>query len=258
MVQHPVSATGGPSWDPLDQLQRTHLFLGSPRTTSAPSEQRIGLSGWFYSTNSEWITLHCSIHGEKIKRSVDRISSPDIAEHFKNPNANFQRFSMSVSDNEDCSISTDSLLLNNLPIKTLLEKPGCTKVGVNGTLCVDQILHAENLLAQSLPLKIKNSLANLYKLIMPYLVLSGAFTYFVYLTLTLARKTPITDIFIVSTMMWCLFFSRIFLLVFVDISSFPAINALYMSAAFPILCLAAFLSLQLIFGKKIKPRVCVE
>ena len=225
MVQLPVPATGGPSWDPLDQLQRTRLFLGSPRTTPAPSEQRIELSGWFYSTNRDWIVLNCSMNGTKIKRDIDRISSPDIAEHFKDPNANFQRFSISVPGDEDCSISTDSLPSNNFPIKALLEKQKSGfKVGENGTLYVDQILQTNNHSAQDLPLKLKNSLANLYKLIIPILVLLGAFTYFMYLIFTLTGRVPITDIFIVSTMMWCLFFSRIVLLVLVDISSFPAIQ----------------------------------
>jgi hypothetical protein len=39
------------------------------------------------------------------------------------------------------------------------------------------------------------------------------------------------------------------LLVLIDISSFPAIHILYMSAGFPILCIASFLSVQLIFDK---------
>ena len=144
MVQFPVPATEGPSWDPLDQLQRTRLFLGSPRTTPAPSEQRIELSGWFYSNNRDWIVLNCSMNGTKIKRQVDRISSPDIAEDFKNPNADFQRFSINVPGNEDCSISTDSLPSNNFPIKALLEKQTGFKVGENGTLYVDQILETNN------------------------------------------------------------------------------------------------------------------
>jgi hypothetical protein len=57
-------------------------------------------------------------------------------------------------------------------------------------------------------------------------------------------------------MLWCLLFSRIFVLVLVDISQFPAINSLYMSAGFLIICLASFLSLQLIFSNKIKFKVC--
>ncbi len=55
-----------------------------------------------------------------------------------------------------------------------------------------------------------------------------------------------TDDFFVSTMMWCLFLSRVVILILVDISSFPAIDPLYFSAAFPVLSLAAFCSLLLI------------
>jgi hypothetical protein len=249
MVQFPMPATGDPSYEPLNQLQRIRLFLRSPLTTLAPSEQRIELSGWFYSNNLDWIVLNCSMNGTKIKRYVDRISSPDIVEHFKDPNANFQRFSISVPKNEDCSISIEFLPSNNLPIEALLEKTGGHSVGENGTLYVDQILQANVHSAQDLLLKIKNSLANIYKLIIPILVLLGAFSYFVYLILILIGKTPVNDTFVISSMMWCLFFSRILLLILVDISSFPAIEGLYMSAAFPILCLAAFLSLQLIFCK---------
>ena len=254
MVQFQVPATEGPSSEPLDQLQRIRLFLRNPLTTPAASEQRIEISGWFYSTDRDWIGLNCSMHGTKIKRHVDRLSSPDIAEHFKDPNANFQRFSISLSSNEDCSISTDSLPANDFPIKALLEKTGHS-VGEKGTLYADEILQTNNYSKmQDLPLKLKNSLANLYKLIIPILILLGAFAYFVYLIFTLIRRAPITDIFIVSTMMWILFFSRVFIIILVDISSFPAINMLYMSAGFPILCLAALLSLQLIFVNKLNFR----
>ena len=256
MIQLPVPATSGPSWDPLDQLQRTRLFLGNPRTTPAPSEQRVELNGWFYSENLDWIALNCSMNGTKIKRQIDRISSPDIAKGFKNPDADFQRFSINMPSNEDCSISSDSLPSDNVPIKVLLEKQEPKfNIGENGTLYIDQILETNDDSAQHLPFKIKNFLANLYKLIIPVLVISGAFAFFIYLIFTLTGRVAITDIFIVSTMMWCLFFSRIALLVLVDISSFPAINSLYMSAAFPILCLAAFLSLQLVFSKNITPPV---
>jgi hypothetical protein len=256
MVQFPLSATGGASWEPLDQLQRIRFILRSPLTTPAPSEQRIELNGWYYSTNRDWIVLNCSINNAQVKRNISRMNSPDIAEHFKNPNANFQRFSISLMGNEDCSISTDASLSNIFPITSLLEKQKSElKVGDNGTLYVDQILDTNHQSVQNLPLKLKGSLANLYKLIIPILVMLGAFTYLMYLMFILAGRIPSTDIFIVSTMMWCLFFSRIALLILVDISSFPAINSLYMSAAFPILCLAAFLSLQLVFGSKMKLRV---
>lgn len=250
MVQSPIPATDGPSTGSLDDLQRTRFFLGNPNTTLALGEQKVGLSGWFYSNNINWIVLSCSINGSKIKRQIDRMSSPDIAVGFKNPKANFQRFSIEVPENEDCSISTDYFPSKDFPIKRLLEKPGFTKVNADETLYILEDLNKNNDSFYGLPLKIKNSLTNLYRLVIPVLVLLGAITYLIYLFLALTRRLEITDIFIVSTMLWSLFFSRILLLVLVDISSFPAINILYMSAAFPILCIAALFSVQLVFTNK--------
>ena len=248
MVQFPVQLTGGLSWGPLDQLNRTRSFLGNPKTTLSQSEQKIELIGWFYSPSYDWINLICQNNGVQIKRNVERKGSPDIAEHFKDPNANFQRFLISIPSTEDCIISTDSLRKNELLVKTLLTKPrGAHKIGKNGTLYIDDIISPSNYPAQKLYLRCKRLLAKLYKVFIPILVILGALSFFICLLKVLIRKIPITDIFILCTVLWFLFFSRIFLLVLVDISSFPAINALYMSAAFPILCLAAFLSLQLIF-----------
>jgi hypothetical protein len=253
LVQSPIPPTGGFSSEPLDQLQKIRLFVGNPNSTPAPSELKTELTGWFYSTNPDWVQLNCIINKEAINKSVTRMSSADIATEFKNPNANFQRFSISVSGDEECSIFTTSSSLNPLPIKWLQETPGINfGIGDNGTLHIDKVSKSVDFSEKYIPLKIKNLLGNCYKFLMPVIVLSGVFTYLIYFIFILARRASVTDIFIVSTMMWCLFVSRIILLVLVDISSFPAITETYMSAAFPILCLAGFLSTQLIFASKIK------
>lgn len=257
MVQFPLSPVmySGYSGEPLEQLQKVRRFLGNPRTTLALSEQKTELTGWYYSVNpNEWIVLNCSAANKtKISRGVQRINSPDIAEQFRNPNANLQRFAISVPTNEDCSISVDILPSSNISVKALLEKQKLDiSLGDHGTLYIDKVLQINDNSEHKLPLKLKSLLADLYKLMIPVIVLLGAVTYFIYLILTLIRKTAITDIFIVTTTLWCLFFTRIVLLVLVDISSFPAINSLYMSVAFPILCIAAFVSLQLIIANSKK------
>jgi hypothetical protein len=258
MVQLPLSPVmySGYSGEPLEQLQKVRRFLGNPRTTLALSEQTTELTGWYYSVNpNEWIVLNCSaVNKTKISRGVQRINSPDIAEKFQNPNANLQRFVISVPTNEDCSISVDILPSSNISVKALLEKQKTDiSLGNNGILYIDNIVQINDNIEHYLPLKLKNLLAHLYKLIIPILVLLGAVTYFIYLILTLIGKIAITDTFIVTTTIWCLLFTRIFLLVLVDISSFPAINNLYMLVAFPLLCIAAFLSLQLIVVNSTKP-----
>lgn len=256
MVQLPVSQTGGPSWEPLTQLEKTRLLLRNPLTTAASEEQKINLSGWFYSTSRDWLVMTCSYNDKSVKKDIERVISQDIAAYYKNPNANYQRFSINVQIDENCSISTDSLPENKLTIYSLLGKQKTTIfIGEHGTLYLDDISETNKQLIQVLPLKIKNSLANLYKLIVPIVVILGALAYLMYFIWALSKRAPITDIFIASTMLWCLVFSRIFIIILVDISSFPAINALYMSAAFPILCLAALLSLQLVSTNKTKQGV---
>jgi hypothetical protein len=256
MVQFPIAATGGASEEPLDQLQRVRLFLGNPSTIFAPIEQRTELTGWFYSTTLDWIVLNCSIKGTTIKKPIDRINSPDIAEKFKNPNASLQRFSIDVSDYDNCSIATNTSPSNTLPINSLLEQQDTTlSFSENGIFHIDHIYQSYIYNDKYAPSKVKKLLGKLYKLVMPIIILLGAITYLIYLILILVRKTEIIDIFIVSTMLWCLFISRIFIIVFIDISYFPAINITYMSAAFPILCLADFLSLQLIFLKQDKLQI---
>lgn len=251
MVQSPVPQTAGPSLGPLVQLEKTRLFLRNPLTTPASEEQRFNLSGWFYSTGRDWLVLNCSTNGTRVKKDIERVISPDIAKHFKNTAANYQRFSINVSIDENCSISTDSLAENKLKINSLLGKQKTTIfIGEHGTLNFDNISETGNHFNHEFPLKFKNSLVNLYKLIIPIIVILGALAYLSYFILALFRKAPITDFFIASTMLWCFVISRIIIIILVDISSFPAINTLYMSAAFPILCLAALLSLQLVFTNK--------
>jgi hypothetical protein len=250
MVQFPIAATGGASEEPLDQLQRVRLFLGNPSTIFAPIEQRTILSGWFYSPTPDWIVLNCTVNGTVVKKEIDRIDSSNIVETVKNPTANHQDFLIDVSDYDNCSIAIDMSPSKPLPINSLLEQQDTTlHFGDKGIFHIEHIYQSYIYNDKYAPSKLKKLLGKLYKLVMPIIVPLGAFIYLMYLILIVVKKTPITDIFIISTLMWCLFISRIFIMVLVDISSFPAINATYLSAAFPILCLAAFLSLQLIFFK---------
>jgi hypothetical protein len=251
MVQLPIPSTGGASEEPLDQLQRVRLFLGNPSTIFAPIEQRTVLSGWFYSTTPDWVVLNCSVNGTLVKKEIDRIDSPDITEIVKNSNAIHQRFLIDVSDYDNCSIAINNSPSNTLPITSLLEQQDTTLgFGEKGIFHIEHIYQSYIYNDKYAPSKVKKLLGKLYKFSMPIMVLLGAFIYLIYLILIVVKKIRITDFFIVSTLMWCLFISRIFIIILVDIISFPTINTSYMSVAFPILCLAAFLPFQLVFSKQ--------
>ena len=255
MVQGTPELTGGASLEPLGQLQSVRKFLGAPLVMPAKSEVNTTLNGWLYSGNSNWLTLHCVVNGKDINRIVERIASPDIAEHFKDSNANFQRFSITLTEEENCDLLLDTPSVTQNPID--LSKTGLTTLVVNGhseSLVIDYIHKSgENGADVKYALKVKDQLTTIYKLILPCLVTLGVCIYLVDFIRMVFKGQPMTDIFIISTMLWCLFISRDVLLILVDISSFPAIKSHYMSAGFPILCLATFLSIHLIFNKKSIP-----
>ncbi len=53
---------------------------------------------------------------------------------------------------------------------------------------------------------------------------------------------------VIALTLWILYYSRILLVVLVDISSFPAINYLYLLPAFPIWSAASFISITAFFN----------
>ncbi len=248
MLQSPVAETGGASFEPVDQLQSVREFLGNPRTMRSVSEANINsVSGWLYSTNDHWISFNCWIKGKEKISALGRLASQDIVEHFKDPKADFQRFSITVKGDKNCSLFVDAAPLSQYPIKLL--SPGLIKLDFNGQtdlLYIESISNTRVNLVEKKAIDIKMTLATVYKKYMPYLVLLGGCVYLIYFLLWTVKRKSMTDVFFVSTMMWCLFLSRVVILILVDISSFPAIDPLYFSAAFPVLSLAAFCSLLLI------------
>ena len=248
MVQKTVKLIGGASLEPLGQLQSVRKFLGAPLVIPAKSEVNTTLNGWFYSGNSNWLSLHCLVNGIDTHKVVERMVSPDIAEYFKDSNANFQRFSISMRGVENCRLFVDVSSVTQYPVN--LSTPGLIKLDVNGesgTLFIDNISTSEKKSVEvEFALKVKSQLITVYKLILPYFVILGGCIYLIYFTLIILKRQVMNDVFIISTMLWCLFISRVVLLILVDISSFPAIKSHYMSAGYPILCLAVFLSILLI------------
>ena len=110
------------------------------------------------------------------------------------------------------------------------------------------VLHAE-LAVRGLPAPlinvsviIKDTLNRLYRLALPVLVLLGAVGLAASLIRAWRARRLDEPLLIVAAVSWLLVASRVSLLVLIDISSFPAINALYMAPAFPLLTVACLTS----------------
>ena len=94
--------------------------------------------------------------------------------------------------------------------------------------------------------KIKQKIYNLYKNSQTILVAIGLLIYFYYFIFKLVNKIKFEEIFIFITGIWMCIFVRLLLLTLIDISSFPAMHALYLGPAFPMLTMAALLPILLI------------
>jgi hypothetical protein len=117
----------------------------------------------------------------------------------------------------------------------------------------ETILHTE-VAVRGLPtalinvsIMIKNTLNRFYRLALPVLALLGGVAMAASFTKVCRSGSLYEPLLMVALVSWLLVASRISLLVLIDISSFPAINSLYMAPAFPLFtvacltCIAAFL-----------------
>jgi len=227
-------------------LEKIRRFLRNPLTVASPSEGRVLVEGWFYDPNLTWITLNCQADGKRRSDRVQRIGSPDIARAFNNPDATQQRFSIKLSGNEECSLAVDGLPESSILIRPLLGKKNRRFVFPSGgTLYCYSIDHVAAPVLSDIPSKTKRRLNLPYQTTMPWVVLMGFLSYLLHVVYVTLGKAKVGNVFVVASAMWCLFFCRIILLSLTDISLFHAVDLLHISAGFPILCIAAVISLQL-------------
>lgn len=99
----------------------------------------------------------------------------------------------------------------------------------------------------NLKISILNAIGRIYQYIVPVLVIL-AFIAYIITTISVFRKHAITDLYIIDSAIISAIASRLFILSWIDVSSFPSVNILYLSPAYPLLLI--FVVLSLIDGMK--------
>jgi hypothetical protein len=89
----------------------------------------------------------------------------------------------------------------------------------------------------------KQELNTIYRQVTFYFVLTAVLAWFFVAFMLVLRKVGLDVSIVVATSLWTMYLCRVALIVMVDISSFPAINHLYLMPAFPILAAATFMTL---------------
>jgi hypothetical protein len=201
------------------------------------------IAGWYYSPENDWPSLDCVRDGTHTISSISRSASPDIAASFNDKNAHSQRFSLSLSQADDCRIFIGNHHAKSLRVEDLLIKKNQDIRLGSGTFFLDIKTAAVDPFAKSL--RWKKKLADAYHWISPTLFIFGIASFVSVLGLSLTRRRPSSSLLWVAAMLWMHCLVRIALVVLIEVSSFPAVNYFYLSPILPLVCAASILSISL-------------
>ena len=232
------------------QIESMSMFLNQPlRTPSARRKTSLYATGWFYSQNTnKWIQVKCHKGSYNKIIAVNRNYSPDIAVHFNNPHANYQRFSINIPSGHYCGIQLTGTSHNAQTLKISDMKAGGTPFG-GGTLYFDKIKHLHEKEVNTTASNVLKYISEVYNVALPPSILAMILIYL--WRIILKGKIIITDkYFLIIGLLLMLVATRSAMLLLIGISSFPGINTNYMSAGFPLLYLATVLSIGSLFNNQ--------
>lgn len=249
--QSGLHMTGGPSMDANNILYPLRIFLGNPLSMPSAHEQIVTFRGWYYSKSQPdfWLSVICS-DGNK---EVIRQSSPDIAKAMSNNAAIAQRFVIEIPEQDRCHIQ----LASGQKISFATLKESSTGAILNDSQDIFYLDSARFLFPQQilrLSSKIKTLLGKLYSIIIPVLLSISVITLIGTLAYLVKQRCFFQPVLMVAILAWTLVFTRMVLLVLIDISSFPAINALYMGPAFSLSILAMITTIASFLILSSKPK----
>lgn len=225
------------------QVRAMWNFIGRPNVPDDADELGTWVTGWFHDTQPGWVRIRCENAGDSM--AVSRQSSPDLADHFADPNAGEGRFAMAVPGITGCAVESTTGA-GTVQLSDVTADVRGFSLG-SGQLYFDSVLdgiphHAK---ASATAQWFKTGTSHMYQAILPWLAVSGLLA-FSWTTIRALRWRWREPLYILAATVWCLVAARCALLALVDMSSFPAMKVHYMQPAFPLLVVAAVVSLSLL------------
>lgn len=237
-----VNFDAGPSTEPYDKLNFAKLFLRNPLTSPATNEEKARMIGWFHHKGSAWPSLHCNTSGAPDASVMIRQPSPDILKGTGDPAATHQRFTISLNNLEGCQLHYEGATLNLHDVITA--GAGRFNFGNGVTLHFDAVILSPMAEFRKESFELKSKLITFYKSITPILLGVGLLFFIISFTFQLFTR-QLSFLSILTFSLWVLSATRVFILILVDISSFPAVQPGYMGPVFPLLALTSSLSIIL-------------
>lgn len=215
-------------------------FVGRPPVLEDPDRLGDRVVGWFYDPGGAWIGLACG--GTGVAKPVPRAPSPDIAAHFGDPAAQASRFNIVVPMSEECVFESiaDS---GQVRVGDISDSRRNFALG-SGHLHVDSVHAGIPSSAQARPAarRLRAAISRVHAFVLPGLAGAGLVA-FAWVSLLAMRERRFDLLWFLATAAWALIAARMALLILVDISAFPAIRIHYVQPVFPLLSLAALLSI---------------
>ncbi|WP_456963884.1 hypothetical protein [Luteimonas sp. A649] len=218
-------------------------FVGEPRVPDPADTLGVSATGWFRDPQGGWVQARCKGVEEAI--AIERLPSPDIARHFKDPGADRSRFAIALPTVADCAIEptcgTGSAQLAAVAA-------GTREFAMDaGRLRFDSV-HESLPQSAEAPMSarwIRHGIGLVYAAILPWLSLAGLLA-FAWASIRALRRRRIEPLYALAAAAWCLAAARAGMLALVEMSSFPALHVHYMQPGFPMFLLAAIVSLALV------------
>jgi hypothetical protein len=252
-----------PSWGNEELLSGTLKFLNHPpyaRSAEMPNETMFYvLQGWYYRSGLDWFSASVEdANGAAADFRFSRRGSPDIAKAKNDPAALMQRFTIETTCNEKCSLHVYSS--DNVEGKLTLGESKKVPFGIElgrGALVFDHIEALQNPNAlvpftETLSRRIRETVLTYYDIIFFSFLMLGAAAFLI-CTVFYWRNVLWNPCYILALACWTLVFVRAFLLALIDVTSFHALQTLYMSPAYFLLVSAVFLSIAALPQLACKP-----
>ena len=209
--------------------------------------------GWYYEKGDAWISINIEAPDNTPSDiSVKRYASPDLVNHFKDSLANNQRFTLKSACGKNCSF-----VISGKDGETLRVRIGDVVDNFpenhyfsfgNGALFFDSVEEVQAGRAVKTDYRARTShavrsvLVTGYRIAFPVLLGFGLLAFLGCIVMSWRKRNcHILVAFAATT--WILTVTRIFILVLIDISSFPGINVQYLLPAFNLAAISAILSL---------------
>jgi len=231
----------GESFGSARTWTRTLDFLGNPRVVPLRGSEMLSVSGWYFSKKADWIYLSCGTDPRKSYIPVKMEDGPNVDMNLNDETIAYRGFSFDLLGFEACRIDFRNDKIEPIMLPGLLENKKSFIEVADGVIHFDRVVVSKS--HKGAHRVWMGKFARPFEAASVYLFCFGSAALVIVLYLIAFFGRRLDKLMIIAISAWILYFSRIALVVLVDVTSFPAVHALYLMPAFPLWIVGSFLSI---------------